>query len=390
MRETDADPTEEPTATDLLMRPPATLSHVPLPVVWEFTRRHPYYLQFWQWAHRYHAKMFGDERERAWAELCAQFLLATLGVSGDPPPPSATAEVLGMTGLDGAWVGRAVAPTTFRTMTALMLDVLPRDAKLHVAVLLAESAGAHGDDGGPPDTLAKLDLLTRLRAIDDVTLDAVPDAPIIALNLRAPQRSIARAVEGLVREWKGKRKIGERRRRDEALGEYLRVWDLREGWAGDHYVVANIAEVPSKPVSTVATRYRSAFHLISGHPYDFAAWTKLFRANKLAAPSAPASIGRRRSRMRSRADGRGEERPRSVRAVPESIIARDGDGSFVDRLATVGPAEDDTLLSGDIADLIGQRYADHAIVRKLGLKGDEGSMKLIRYLRKRAKDDATR
>jgi hypothetical protein len=93
---------------------------------------------------------------------------------------------------------------------------------------------------------------------------------VVGINLNAPQRVITAAVEQLVRQWKDKRGIGERCRRDDKLEEYLAVWDLREGWAGRQYdgsrerTLRQIAGQLGIPLSTAANRYRAAFRLIVG------------------------------------------------------------------------------------------------------------------------------
>lgn len=77
--------------------------------------------------------------------------------------------------------------------------------------------------------------LTALIQMSHPDLDKILAAPVVSVNLKAPQRIILEAMENLVQQWKHDRGISERRRRDDKLEEYLAVWDLREGWHTDHY-----------------------------------------------------------------------------------------------------------------------------------------------------------
>jgi hypothetical protein len=128
----------------------------------------------------------------------------------------------------------------------------------------------------------------RLVGFKDAAWDTFPDAPVVSINLEMPQRAITDAVEKLVRQLKDKHGIPERRRRDESLGDYLSVWDLREGWADGAYDSSReqkfkqIARTAMVPISTVISRYRSAFRFLSGHEYAPHLWLRLMGPIKLS------------------------------------------------------------------------------------------------------------
>ena len=89
-----------------------TLHLLPLKYRWEFTRRHPYYLQFWELAHRHYAGLLTDPQEARWGQLAAYILLG-IGVSGDPPPPTSGPDALQLNQLASAWHDGAAAPLTY-------------------------------------------------------------------------------------------------------------------------------------------------------------------------------------------------------------------------------------------------------------------------------------
>src|SRR2546421_596124 len=74
-----------------LRRPVGFLQLLPIEYQWEFTRRHPYYLTFQPLAHRHYAGLLTSAQEKALGQFAVVALL-TIGVSGDPPPPDASAE----------------------------------------------------------------------------------------------------------------------------------------------------------------------------------------------------------------------------------------------------------------------------------------------------------
>ena len=268
----------------LLLRPLAAVMSLPLEYRWEFTRRHPYYLQFWQLARgrREHPSHDSQQRER---EQVASLILAGIGVAASaiPPDPQLGPTALGYQDLGAIWEGGAVAPATFRTLAHMLLASLPKTQRSQLGRLLAESSEFESDDIGHMH-----DIHERLATTGDPVWDSFPVAPVVSVNLQMPQRAIAEAIEKLVRLWKHDRNIPEQRRRDEKLAAYLSVWDAREGWAGSGYegsrerTLRAIAQETGDPLATVISRYRTAFYYLSGHDYTPRLWINLMGCLKLS------------------------------------------------------------------------------------------------------------
>ncbi len=212
---------------------------------------------------------------------------------------------------------------------------------------------------------------------------------MVSVNPAASGRRVNDAVATLLKQWKEERGLSEQRDRSDKYPEYLRVWDLREGWTGSEYDVTQerelkeIASELSIPIATVTHHYCSAFELIIGHPYSREMWARVVGLLKLPglAENELGSVSRRRplnSPVR--------------RPVPESVLGLRSKGREGNRrqgmmdLAAVfnddGGAE--KLLSS-IQALFSQGLTDKEIVHRLELSSPRAG-KLVGFLRKRVGD----
>ena len=276
--------TSETPRSWLLFRPQEVTMSMPFEYRWEFTRRHPYYLALWESARRHHQSPSDRVEQRRLDSVSVQ-ILTTIGVSPSvvPPDPRLSQESLGTLDLGGIWEGGAVAPAILRTLAQMLLQALPASQRIQLGRLLIESA-----EYDSQDSVHMYGIYQRLVEFKDAAWDTFPDAPVFSINLEAPQRAITDAVEKLVRQLKEKHAIPERRRREESLADYLAVWDLREGWGDGAYdasrdqIFRTIAKTTKVPISTVISRYRSAFRFLSGHDYTPALWFRLMGKLKLS------------------------------------------------------------------------------------------------------------
>src|SRR5690349_1899833 len=131
---------EESDSSWIVTRSPTILMDLPVAMRWEVTRRHPYYLRFWELARQHHQQPATDPHQRDLEEAAVLILLA-IGVHGEPPPPGAGVESLGGGQLSSAWESGAVAPISLRGLIGLLLASLPLDLCSQVAdILLAHAA----------------------------------------------------------------------------------------------------------------------------------------------------------------------------------------------------------------------------------------------------------
>jgi hypothetical protein len=267
------------------VRDPSTLDRLTIVQKWQLTRRHPYYLRLWQAARAYSADPATSAPEGAWI---VAFLKVRLGWEGeycDPatdepwhlPPDDPCAPYAGLT---------CAFPMTPRDLMRELI-VVPLELRQTLARILLDEEKWGPDELGEDDTAKAF---RRQRALNNLPVSSVLDAPIRGLvkvySLDAPLRGVHEDIEKIVKTW-GTRGP-EKRRTGGKVEDYLKVWDLREGWAGGKYDAAEEKRLKDVAISvgvelpTVQARYKSAFRLITGQPYTAELWFDLFAPLKLS------------------------------------------------------------------------------------------------------------
>jgi hypothetical protein len=384
-----SDTTEIPTSdafSNILLRPPHVLHDLPVEYRWEFTRRHPYYLSNWNFAHRYHVGGLKDPLEIQLGKAAVIMLLG-IGVTADPPAPSAGVEALQIGQLSKGWKDGAVGLVSYRGMAGNVLMDLPRAARRFVGEILSRSADTEDDERHE-----RFDLMLELMTHADSSLDAMPKRPVVGINITSPQRATLGAIEELVKEWKQTAGIDEKRRRDDVLKDYLIVWDAYEGWRDDHYEIKGehtfqqISNQLSVPRRTVASRYYSAFRLISGHDYTFADWVKLFLVVKLAEHPGIKSLHRRKSSAPGRRSGGGPAPVPETALQPNQSPGRSGIIENESARLSELPLMDIVI---DVGGLIEKGWSDQQIIDEMEFENAGEAGKLVAHLRRRLQDPAT-
>ena len=374
----------------IIPRSAEILQELPTNYRWEFTRRHPYYLLFWEAARR-HAQHPSDNPLEQRLGEAATLMLRVIGVTADPLPPGTNCEDLEQPAMATAWRDGAIAPLTFRSIVGAMLACLPPESRLAIGEFLVQSAAT--DSREPSHSYQ---LLSDFMGRSDPALDMLLAGPIVSINLRAPLRAIVTAIEDMVREQKSQQGICEVRRRDDKLPAYLEVWDRREGWCGDHYDLRRsqsfrkIAEEFSESMSTVANRYRSAFRYLIGQDYCPEVWMWTLGAFKICEEIKSGAIPRALTRRRWMSSERLEE-PKT-REVPESVIssgqsASNGHrGSFLENTVEVEDMTKAADLLMDIESLVARGDYDDAQIAKAVEKELADVSDLIQLIRSRRQD----
>ena len=227
--------------------------------------------------------------------------------------------------------------------------------------------------------------ILRLKEVRSPVLDSFLDSPLCYIHLDASQGTIVRDVESWVRDWKGRRGIPEQRVRTDKFPLYLEAWDLREGWTGSEYdrnrehAFREIAQQLREPISTVATRYRSGFKLITGHDFSPELWMRVvgpLKLSELLGGSGTRRSARVRQRLQTSVD----------RPVPDSVICPVFDSehstSFVERESCIPDEIEQVDLMIDLKDLIGQGLSNEEIAERLELSNSE----IVDYFRSRMDD----
>jgi len=361
----------------IVSRPAEVIDALSRPQQWEATRRHPYYLSFWQSASIVDEPH--SELERVLSDA-ARFMLMAIGYVGPPQPPAKSAEELGITAQTGPWKEGAISRVTVRSLVVTLAGrLLPAETKRKIAELLLKSCDVDMQTPSEEHSAFVRDLTQGRHLHFD---DSLPEL-FVLINPYAPGRSAGSAVQKIIRDFKKERGIPEKRRRAANFDDYLRVWDLREGWTGEGYDVSRelrlkeIAKQLKISISTSANRYRSAFRYIVGHDYDAALWLRVVGLPKLLGFFG--SELPRASRKRPRVERRPRDVPISV--LQKTVDSTDGRhlGILESNCPTFGNLEDAELLM-DVRTLIDRGRNNEQIVAELNLQSARAE-ELIEYLR---------
>jgi hypothetical protein len=252
---------------------------------WEFTRRHPYYLQYQPLAALYVAFAgFGTQaplRPDLWAkaEKAAAFL-RDLGCLGPYMHPSHDARGLRFLRANHPPFSNPQAqPASYISLAAKLLLELPETTRKQVGRVLAGDAWE--TEGGPTGDSLAAGLASLLKIADPVLDRPVPE--LLHISPEASEKGVQDAVRLILAQYRSQSDAPVMRRLSEAqLDEYLQVWDLREGWVNEHYDwkrtkrFREIAVEIKTPEGTVKNRYRAAFRYITGHDYSPDLFAALF------------------------------------------------------------------------------------------------------------------
>jgi hypothetical protein len=297
----------------LLARPPHQLSSLSVQLRWEVSRRHPYYSCWWRPAAAHHdSELSLDSVEYAYTRI-ATYVLGEIGIAGAPPDPRTEFDSLDKESIQTAWLSGEVQPLSLRALATLMIASAPKPLLQYLATVFYQASCDDKPERQP----------TRAQAIEDLSrsemsnLNTFLAEPYVAVRPGASIKQAQKALGALMRVWKKERNLGDQRVRSDKHQQYLQVWDLREGWRSGAYIRANelklieIAKKLKRSTSTVSNQYRSAFELITGHPYTPATWYLMMGPIKLTELSAEL-IG-----------GVSQKRPLkspSRRPIPDSVL----------------------------------------------------------------------
>lgn len=278
----------------VVARSPFQLRSLPIRYRWEVSRRHPYYQHWWRTARAYYRNKPLRHPAEPLLRQTAVVLLGMIGVSGEPPDPGTEFSDLGAAKLNAAWLSGAIHPVSLRGIAGMLIGLLPKETVGRVGILLVE-AGCDDQENAPP---RQVKAMLDLHALDLPGLDSYADEPIVSVNPAASGRQITKAISDLVKQWKSERQLEEKRDRSDKYADYLRVWDMREGWTGEEYDLSRekkLREVAIEiglDLSTVNNHYRSAFEMIVGQPYLPDLWCRVFAVVKLMDLTGENIVGR--------------------------------------------------------------------------------------------------
>ncbi len=377
--------------TGMLPRSQFQLRSLPIRFRWEVTRRHPYYQDWWRWARKHHGNepiQYEEEAEQLKEKVLREAAIAILGgigVTGNPPDPGTSFEDLEAENLNQGWLSGVMHPVSQRGMAGLLLAALPQETLGELGRIFTLAASETPENDGHDRILAMIELST----LDRPGLDMIADEPIVSVNPAASGRQLTDAATELLKQWKEERELQQQRDRSDKYPEYLRVFDMREGWTGSNYAresekkLRDISRELGLPLSTIFNHYRSAFHIVTGYSFSPETWFRLFASVKLFDVFTGVLPYRPSRRLIA---------SRTPRPVPETRLRSGGKDEDEDQ--DQGPVTSTPDLSDnqglpelilDIQTLIDRRLTDEAIARELEMTSDDNK-KAIAYIRDRGAD----
>lgn len=357
-------------------RPQFQLRSLPIPIRWEVTRRHPYYLTYWLSARRHVRREPIEHPVEQFLRPAACAVLATIGVMGEPVDPAIPFSDMGEEELHQAWLSGVVHPITSRGLAGLLLATLPKETLGQLGDIFVMAGSDDPDDGTP----RKIEALQFLQQSDQIGLDGYVDEPIVSVTPAASRQQVSSAIGELLDTWKAERDLSERRNRSDKYPQYLAVWDAREGWTGSEYdlnaeqTFEEIAQSTGESPSTVSNHYRRSFELITGHSYSPGLWYRIMgwhKVNMIGFEESPVS----------------RHRPsKSPTPVP---VSESQLGADLDAMGAATPSSNDDVkgewldLMIDIQSLIQKGETDQKIIFTLKMEANPSSQWLIDYVRRR-------
>jgi hypothetical protein len=262
-----------------------------------------------------------DPQERKEFGLQAQLLLGGIGVYGPPVSPSSTIDEI-LEGSEPALLSGSLQPMTLRVMASLLIQNLDPEEKVFFIQRLIETAQAANQPDLPREEVRQViaEAIQQMNATALPGFNAFADKPLFFMHLGASLSAIEDDALDQAKRWKKRMGIGEPPRiRKKIYAEYLKVWDLREGWTEGGYDRRNelklreIAKRLGEPISTISSRYKQAFRLVVGVDFSPELWFEVFGPLKLH-DLFRSGAGNKRSGVKRRIQ------KASHRPVPESKL----------------------------------------------------------------------
>lgn len=350
-------------------RPPFHLDRLMPEFKWEVTRRHPWYIQLWEaWLVK-HSQ--GNDLEFLSSALYG-LARAVLQISNEQLIDPAS-DFDQLDGFGSPELGRkALERPTLRQLVVMLGNALSADSLNVVSEILAKIA-ASKCAGKHEEVLKWYGILAK--CTDATDLDCFPPYPLYRISPVAPRDTWQKDVAEIQADWRRELELETRRDRSKSYPDYLRVWDLREGWFNGEYVssrttrLSEIAETLNESMSTVRNWYRSAFQLIFGHSITKDLWDSSmgeYQVSKAVGGHSALSLERTLRAAQS-----------NPQMVNESSLTG-GSGDFIESVPA-GEAFDSQTATQRIIELIEEGSSNEEIREDLGL--GPSIIEAIDYLR---------
>jgi hypothetical protein len=261
----------------LVPRPRHLFEHLPLQYQWEFTRRHPYYIMFWNPAEWDFLDQVGSTGLQNSVHECRALILAQIGVGTSTIPPERDWQEIEPGEEWSAWTSGAMRRLSILSLVVALADSSSKDTLKSLGFLFWELSQLDESNSQEKYRWFKKVIEGEFPGFDEY----LPEL-IVSIQPSSTKDAIANAAMEIVREARAASGRPETRIRADKLDSYLQVWDLREGWHEGLYdpsrarKLKEIAAETGLRVTTVRDQYQAAFSWITGQEYSPEMWFRLF------------------------------------------------------------------------------------------------------------------
>ncbi|MGZ0166940.1 MAG: hypothetical protein ACKVII_23700 [Planctomycetales bacterium] len=342
------------------------MQHIPLRYRWEFTRRHPYYQMLWQLPGDTTGTVPAAQRE------LAELLLSCVNVSGATVSPATEWEDFSPDESWSIWTDGALSQVQLKGLVATLVGVLSRDSLASVSALLGQASQLDESNSS-----AKYELLKSVIHGEHPGFESYLPDLMVTISPSATEKSIAGAVAKIVQNYKSEHGIAKTRNQTGKYDEYLSAWDHREGWSNGAYdrdgeqLLKDIAKETRLSITTLHSRYKACFQLITGVEYSKHSWFKIVGQYKLAElmGSGMRPLFRRTSRRKS------------VPAASESSLT-DKENIIAETVAGVDNVVSD-LAMDELFEALRTVESEESIIKRFAFEENDSVLLALRALRKR-------
>ncbi|EMI16280.1 hypothetical protein RMSM_06816 [Rhodopirellula maiorica SM1] len=269
----------------MLRRPERHLDRLTIEFRWEATRRHPVYLQLWEIQQSAQAM----SPPATWHEVrqIEDVINAcnAIRVVSEPVDPALSFEELSALEPSELFHCNALQPVTVKMMLGVIGKHLSSDSLRRVAETFKSIAD--GKDGALDTNEALVAFAEIINSVEP-EMEAVVPGPFYVVSPVAPREQWQEDMARCQNYWREQLNLQPSRDRPRDYPNYLRAWDLSEGFSEGRYhrdratSFVDVGRELRKDESTIRRWYHRAFFLITGHEFSNENWHSVMGFQQLS------------------------------------------------------------------------------------------------------------
>ncbi len=269
----------------MLRRPERHLDRLTIEFRWEATRRHPVYLQLWE------IKRTAQQMSppATWQDVRQNEDVISacnaIRVVSEPVDPALSFEEFSALEPSDLFHCNALQPVTVKMVLGIIGKHLSSDSLRRVAASFSRLAD--GKDGTLDTNEALIAFADIINSVEP-EMEAVIPGPFYVVSPVAPREQWQEDMARCQSHWREQLNLESSRERPRHYPNYLRAWDLTEGFSEGQYhrdratSFAEAGRELGKDESTIRRWYHRAFFLITGHDFSNENWHSVMAFRQLS------------------------------------------------------------------------------------------------------------